>query len=431
MVRRICIASPEGEVGKTITSLNLAMALAELGHRVFLVDLDPQGGIGQSLVPKGGELLGLDDLLFDRIPSVLATLAILATPLPNLTMLPRGLLSPTEVPDFKRELGRPGRLKGFLECAESAGGITILDTPSGMGPVTHAAMGLSDWLLLSFQTESLALRSIAPVFQLLEHIRATENPKLRLLGILPSRVEKEQGSSMDILPADCVGLPGVLDAVIPRHECYPNASQKGLPIAFSGNSSSPEALRFTELAAEVLSVMERGTGKEAARSGVPRSQRSVSARLRESHAELWAVSGPAPARGLPIEGSLSWTLVLERCCTTSYSQAAFLMDLDRRILALAGSMRAQEAQLLAPRLLSALEQLGFADQPMGPCEAISGHLGNCWLTGMSIQVPWSQPLLQGLVGPRVVEVSFKPRFEQFFALVAPPSEPCLEANPRC
>jgi len=68
---------------------------------------------------------------------------------------------------------------------------------------------------------------------------------------------------------------------------------------------------------------------------------------------------------------------------------------------------------------------------MGPCEAISGHLGNCWLTGMSIQVPWSQPLLLGLVGPRVVEVSFKPRFEQFFALVAPPAEPCLEANPRC
>jgi len=286
MVRRICIDSPEGEVGKTITSLNLAMALAELGYLVLLVDLDPQGGIGHSLVPKWGELLGLADLLLDRIPSVLATLATLATPHPNLTMLPRGLLSPTVVPDFIRELGRPGRLKGFLEGAESAGGITILDTPSGMGPVTHAAMGLSDWLLLPFQTESLALRSIAPVFQLLEHIRATENPRLSLLGILPSRVEKEQGSSMDILPAGCAGLPGVLDAVIPHHECYPNASLKGLPIAFPGNSSSPEALRFTELATEVLSVMEHGSRKAAATPGVPRSQRSEPARLPESHAEL-------------------------------------------------------------------------------------------------------------------------------------------------
>ena len=62
-------------MGRTTTALNLAVAQAELGHHVLPVDLDPQGGIGHSLAWKDGALVGLADLLADRIPLRQAVIA--------------------------------------------------------------------------------------------------------------------------------------------------------------------------------------------------------------------------------------------------------------------------------------------------------------------------------------------------------------------
>ena len=74
-------------------------------------------------------------------------------------------------------------------------------------------------------------------------------------------VEKQKGTSMDILHTLWTGLPGVLDVVIPRLERFAEASLKGLPVAFLSGPSSPEAVRYTMLATELLGVMERGNEK--------------------------------------------------------------------------------------------------------------------------------------------------------------------------
>jgi len=258
MSKRICVASPKGGVGKTTTSLNLAVALAEMGHRTLLADLDPQGGIGHSLARKDGTLPGLADALLQRIPD---SEAVLQTKLATLSLLPRGILSPIDMLSFEDELARPGRLQGLLEQVEPPEAITILDTPSGLGSITRTALGLADWVLIPFQTESLALRSVTQILKLVQHLRSTVNPNLRLLGILPSMVEKQKGTSLDILETVWAGLPGVLDAVIPRQEVFAEASRKGLPLAFMEGSPSPEAVRFRMLATELLGIMERLQGK--------------------------------------------------------------------------------------------------------------------------------------------------------------------------
>src|SRR5512142_1780966 len=107
MARRIVLASQKGGVGKTTVALNLAVALAERGHRTLLVDLDPQGAIGLSLARGDTELAGLAELLMGLIePKV----AVLPTHLPGLSLLPRGRLDPTDVPTFEHEVSAPGAL---------------------------------------------------------------------------------------------------------------------------------------------------------------------------------------------------------------------------------------------------------------------------------------------------------------------------------
>lgn len=266
MSRRICIASPKGGVGKTTTSLNLAVALAELGHSVLLADLDPQGGVGHSLAKKDGALAGLAEVLLQNAP---VSQALIQTKLPGLSLLPRGVLEPVDMLAFEDALARTTKLEAVLAEAERNQPITILDTPSGLGSITRKALSLSDWLLLPFQTESLALRSVTQILKLVEHIRRTDNPKLRLLGILPSMVEKQKSHSLDILETVWTGLPGVLDATIPRHEVFAEASRHGAPLAFLSGPPSPEAVRFKMLATEVVGIMERGNEKGSGHENQP------------------------------------------------------------------------------------------------------------------------------------------------------------------
>src|SRR3954468_8664993 len=147
MARRIVLASQKGGVGKTTVALNLAVALAERGHRTLLADLDPQGAIGLSLAKADAELAGLAELLMGMIePKV----AVMATHLPGLSLLPRGRLDPTDVPSYAHELAAHGALDRVLSSVEEGTEITLLDTPSGVGRVTRTALAVADYVLLPF-----------------------------------------------------------------------------------------------------------------------------------------------------------------------------------------------------------------------------------------------------------------------------------------
>jgi chromosome partitioning protein len=253
MARRIAIVSQKGGVGKTTVSLNLAVAAAELGWPVLLVDLDPQGGIGLSLAKGESELSGLAELLMRQCEP---EKAVIQTRLPGLRILPRGRLDPVEACEYEQALYGPGVLDAALESVESDGDLVIIDTPSGLGQVTRAALRVADFALVPFQTEALALRSLGQVLRVLDHVRTNENPKLQLLGILPTMIDKQRGGAIDILGEVWRGFP-VLDSIIPRAEAYASSSDRGLPVAFSIGSTSPEAQRFALLCGEVLALVER------------------------------------------------------------------------------------------------------------------------------------------------------------------------------
>lgn len=259
MSKRIVIASPKGGAGKTTVSLNLALALAERGHDTLLVDLDPQGGIGHSLAKGDTELVGLADVFAD---AVTIADAVQPTRAPGLALLPRGRLDPIDVCEFELILHEPGRLEAVLDAADAGFEITLIDTPSGLGMATRAALRVADYVLVPLQAERLAYRSISQLLRVIDHVRAHDNPRLELLGVLPTMADKHREPSVAVLVDAWNDLASVLDTIVPRHEVFARASEAGVPLGFLGGAPSPEARRFDLLAEELEAAMYRLGGKE-------------------------------------------------------------------------------------------------------------------------------------------------------------------------
>ncbi len=235
MARRLAIASQKGGVGKTTVALNLAVALAERGRRTLLADLDPQGGIALSLAKGDTELAGLAELLMnDADPRQ----AVMATQLPGLSLLPRGRLDPTDVASFEAELSNGGALDGALTRAEGDADFVILDTPSGLGRV----------------------------------MQATQNPRLRLLGILPTLVERDRPTSLAVLGEIWNGFPDALETIVPRSEAFARASERGIPVSFLAGATTSEGRRFDLLADELEARMDRTRGMEKVDEAKPTRQ---------------------------------------------------------------------------------------------------------------------------------------------------------------
>jgi chromosome partitioning protein len=270
MARRVVIASQKGGVGKTTVALNLAVAMAERGRRTLLADLDPQGAIGLSLARGDTEFAGLAELLAGvATPAE----AVLATRLSGLSLLARGRLDATDVDSFEAEVAGGDALEKAFSACDKPFDVLVVDTPSGLGRVTTAALACADFVLLAFQTESLALRSISQALKVVEHVQAQRNPRLRLVGILPTLVERDRADSHTVLSEIWSGFPDALETIVPRTEAFARASAQGVPVGFlGGEAGAPEARRFDLLADEIEGRMNRLDGLERVHEAQPARQ---------------------------------------------------------------------------------------------------------------------------------------------------------------
>ena len=190
-MRSIAVANQKGGVGKTTTSVNLAVALARQGRRVCLVDLDPQAHATLHLgVMPGSHPLSAFDVLVGGQP--LAAASVPAGD--NLCVVPSHIdLSAVEM----ALAGRPGResiLRQRIDAdprctgksvdAGQAFDYLVVDCPPSLGLLSLNAMAAVDEVLLPLQPHFLALHGLSKLLETIELVSERVNPRLRLLGVV-------------------------------------------------------------------------------------------------------------------------------------------------------------------------------------------------------------------------------------------------------
>jgi chromosome partitioning protein len=256
--RIIAIANQKGGVGKTTTSVNLGASLAELGYRVLVVDLDPQGNATTGL---GINARNLQASVYDVIMTDTAVEdCVEPTSLKNLFVVPATIdLAGAEielVPAFSREL----KLRRALEEVRDEYDYVLIDCPPSLGLLTVNGLAAADDVIVPIQCEYYALEGLSQLIRNVTLVRTNLNPKLDVRGIVLTMYDARTklADQVEQEVRDHFG-PRVYQTVVPRTVRLSEAPSFGQPIIVF-DSTSRGAVAYRELAKEVSSGATRRSG---------------------------------------------------------------------------------------------------------------------------------------------------------------------------
>ena len=247
--RVISVANQKGGVAKTTTSVNLGTALALRGHRVLIVDLDPQANATTGL---GIDRKDVDKSTYDVVTGE-APLAEVARPtaIKNLTVVPASLdLAGAEI-ELAGAMAREKKLAEALAAIAGDYELVFLDCPPSLGLLTVNALAAAQDLIVPVQCEYYALEGLGQLVETADRVRRSLNPELRIAGFvltmydgrtkLSSQVADEVRSHFGDL---------VFGSIIPRSVRLSEAPSFGEPVV-TLDPSSRGAISYRKLAAEV------------------------------------------------------------------------------------------------------------------------------------------------------------------------------------
>jgi chromosome partitioning protein len=248
--RILSVANQKGGVGKTTTAVNLGTALAAVGRKVLIVDLDPQANAttGLGLVHGEAELTSYDVVIDD----VRLEEAIVRTLVPGLWIVPTSVhLSAAEIELVgveDREYVLRDKIVGHVDDFD----YVLIDCPPALGLLTINALVACDAVLVPLQCEYYALEGMSHLVRTIERVRGNLNPRLELQGVVLTMFDR-RNNLCDMVAEDVRDVFGdkVYQTVIPRNVRVSEAPSHGKPVLlYDLNCAGSQA--YAHLASEVL-----------------------------------------------------------------------------------------------------------------------------------------------------------------------------------
>lgn len=250
MGRTIVVANQKGGVGKTTTAINLSASLAELGKKVLVVDMDPQGNTTSGLGIEKDEventvyelLLGestLDECLKKEI-------------FQNLSVIPSNVnLAGAEIELIGVE-DKENLLKNALSEVKEEYDFILIDCPPSLNMLTINSMCAGDTVLVPIQCEYYALEGLSQLIHTIDLVKDRLNPELEIEGVVFTMYDARTNLSLQVVENVKNNLnQTIYKSIIPRNVRLAEAPSHGLPITeYDSRSTGAEAYRM--LAEEVI-----------------------------------------------------------------------------------------------------------------------------------------------------------------------------------
>jgi chromosome partitioning protein len=246
--RVIAVANQKGGVAKTTTVASLGTALAELGQRVLLVDLDPQACLTFSLGIDPEDLeLSIHHVLTKGVPPSEA----MATTEDGVDLLPATIELARAEADLLTRTGREYVIRSVVEELDDYDWV-LLDCPPSLGVLTVAALTAATEVLIPLQCETLSHRGVGQLLDTVHDVRRFTNRDLEVMGVLPTLYDGRTNHARAVLDtiAETYDLR-VLEPPIPKSIRFAEAPAAGRSILTTSRTNKG-AVAYREVAANLL-----------------------------------------------------------------------------------------------------------------------------------------------------------------------------------
>ncbi|OQW47748.1 MAG: chromosome partitioning protein [Proteobacteria bacterium SG_bin7] len=251
MGKVICVSNQKGGVGKTTTSVNLSAALASLGKRILVIDMDPQGNASSGFGAKRHEVVD-GNVYHVLIQEKTISEVMRNTANPSLKIVP----ATPDLVGAEIELvdadSREFRLKSAISTVKDIFDYIIIDCPPSLGLLTLNSLTAADSFLVPLQCEYYALEGLSQLLNTAGLIKRGTNPLLTIEGIVLTMFDKRNNLSHQVVSEIQSHFSDkVFKSIIPRNVRLSEAPSHGLSI-IEYDPRSVGAVKYLELAQEII-----------------------------------------------------------------------------------------------------------------------------------------------------------------------------------